>query len=345
MPFQITLVDDDIQFACDANQTVLNAALQHGVALSYGCKNGLCGSCKGNLVEGEITYPEGQPDGITEEEIANKEALFCMAAPLTDISIQVKVIQQEEAIEIKKLPAKVKEISHLSEDVIQLLLQLPAIEPLDYKAGQWIYFLLKDGRKRAFSIANRPNEANTLELQIRHAVGGVFTDFVFNDLKTGSLLQIEGPHGTFFYQQDNRPILLVAGGTGFAPVKGILEEILTQKPQQSIHLFWGLRTEKDLYHQELIENWVKSFGIKYTPVLSEPETQINWQGKTGFVHESVLESYPELDGYAVYMAGPPKMIESCQQSFQQAGLNSNYLYFDSFDYSTDAMEAIKKEED
>ena len=344
MSFLITLVDEDVKFHCKADQTILDAALQQGITISYGCKNGLCGSCTGNLIAGEVTYPDGQPDGINAEQIANKEALFCKARPLTDLSIKVKVIPQHQNIKVKKLPAKVKEITHLSKDVIQMILQLPAIEPFEFRAGQWIYFLLKDGRKRAFSIANGPNDKNELELQIRHAFGGVFTDFVFNNLKQGALLQIEGPHGTFFYQQENFPILLVAGGTGFAPIKGILEELLEQDPNQSIHLFWGLRTKNDLYLQDLIKNWVEEFGISYTPVLSEVEKDSDWQGKTGYVHQAVLEEYPQLSEYAVYMAGPPQMIQSCQDSFIQAGLDKDKLYFDSFDYSTDAIDAMKKQD-
>ncbi len=345
MPFLITLKNEDINFHCEENQTILEAALQQGITLSYGCKNGLCGSCKGDLISGEIIYPDGKPDGITEEEVANNEVIFCKATPTSDLSIQVKVIQQEKSIEVKTLPAKVKEITYLSDDVIQMILQLPSVEPFNFKAGQWIYFVLKDGRKRAFSIANRPNEKNELELQIRHAPGGVFTDYVFKELKPDALLQIEGPHGTFFYQQDETPVLLVAGGTGFAPIKGILEEILQQNSKQPIHLFWGLRSKKDLYLQNLINQWVEQNGITYTPVLSEPENDTDWQGKKGFVTQAVLEQYPELSEYAVYMAGPPQMIESCKESFIHAGLNKEKLYYDSFEYSTDAIDAMKTKED
>jgi len=342
MSFLITLVDEDVNFQCEANQTILDAALQQGVTLSYGCKNGLCGSCIGTFISGQIEYPNGQPDGINADEVSNHQALFCKATPLSDLSIKVKVIK-EEIQEIKNLPARVKEIKYLSEDVIQLVLQLPSVEPFDFKAGQWIYFVLKDGRKRAFSIANSPNDKNELELQIRHAPGGVFTDFVFNNLKPGALLKIEGPHGSFFNQQDESPVLLVAGGTGFAPIKGILEEIVKQETKQPIHLFWGLRSKKDLYLQQLINTWVKDYGISYTPVLSEPEKEDAWKGNTGFVHQAVLEQFPQLSNFAVYMAGPPQMIDACKQSFISAGLDKNKLYYDSFDYSTDAIDAMKKE--
>ena len=345
MSFLIKLVDENIQFPCDEGQSILDAALKQAVAISYGCRNGLCGSCKGSLISGQIEYPEGKPDAISEEELANRQVLFCKATPLSDLSIKVKLVQQQQVIEVKKLPAKVKEVVHLSDDVIQLILQLPAVEPFNFRAGQWINFVLKDGRKRAFSIANSPNEKNELELQIRHAFGGVFTDFVFNNMQQGAILQIEGPHGTFFYQPDETSILLVAGGTGFAPIKGILEEILEQKPTQPIHLFWGLRASKDLYLQDLISHWVEQHGIQYTPVLSEPDQGDNWSGSTGYVHQAVLQAYPQLADYSVYMAGPPQMIESCKESFVQAGLDDNRLYYDSFDYSTDALDAMKQKND
>jgi len=344
MSFLITLANEEIQFHCEQNQTILEAALEQNIAISYGCKNGFCGSCKGNLLQGEISYLEGQPDGITEEQVSNNEALFCKASPLSDLTIDVKVVELEKTIEVKNLPAKVKEIKHLCDDVIQMVLQLPSVEPFEFRAGQWIYFVLKDGKKRAFSIANGPNDKNELELQIRHALGGVFTDFVFNELKPGAVLQIEGPHGTFFDQQDEEPVLLVAGGTGFAPIKGILEAMLERDTDQSIHLFWGLREKKDLYLQGLIQKWVTENNISYTPVLSEPETGSDWEGKTGFVHQAVLEAYPKMAQFAVYMAGPPQMIQSCQDTFTQAGLNEDKLYFDSFDYSTDAADAMKNKQ-
>lgn len=344
MPFQISIANEDAQFHCETNQPILDAALQQGITLSYGCKNGMCGSCKGELIRGDINYPNGQPDGISDEEVGRNEVLFCKATPLSDLHIKVKIIHPEVEYEVKKLPAKVKEINYLSDDVIEMILQLPAIEPFNFKAGQWIYFVLKDGRKRAFSIANRPDDKNELQLQIRHAFGGIFTDFVFNNLKPGALLQIEGPHGTFFYQQDERPILLVAGGTGFAPIKGILEDILQHNPQQKIHLFWGVRSEKDLYLQDLVKQWVNDHSIRFTPVLSEPDTDSQWAGETGFVHQAVVQQYPRLAEYAIYMAGPPQMIESCKQSFVQAGLDETYLYYDSFDYSTDAIDAMKTSE-
>jgi CDP-4-dehydro-6-deoxyglucose reductase len=345
MSYLITLDGEDKRFSCEDDQIILDAALQQGITLAYGCKNGLCGSCKAKVISGSIDYPEGKPKGLSEEDEKNHQALLCKATACSDLTLKAQLPKVTGEVEVKTLPAKVKSITHLSDDVIQMILQLPAVEPFHFNAGQWIYFLLNNGKKRAFSIANRPNDNNELELQIRHAIGGVFTDFVFNELKPGALLQIEGPHGTFYFQQDDRPILLVAGGTGFAPIKGILEEILHQGVEQKIHLYWGSKSSKDLYLQDLAQSWAEQKGIQYTPVLSEPLESDNWHGKTGYVHEAVLQDYDDLSDYAVYMAGPPQMIESCKQSFSAAGLDESRLYYDSFDYSIDALDAMKGKED
>ncbi len=344
MSFVITLADEDRQFACRADQTILDAALEQGIALSYGCRDGNCGSCMGSLLSGHINYPQGQPGGIGDSEVANGQALFCKAVPLGNVVIKARVIRQSEEIEIKTLPVKVKTIDYLADDVVRLILQLPAVETFHYRAGQWVYFLLKDGRKRAFSIANAANQDNLLELQIRHAVGGVFTDFVFNQLHEGDLLRIEGPHGTFYFQQDEKPLLLVAGGTGFAPLKGIFEELSTQDLKYPVHLFWGSRAQKDLYQEDLVKEWSGHHGLSYTPVLSDADPEDNWQGQTGFVHQAVVEAYPDLSGYAVYMAGPPQMIEACKQTFIDAGLDPASLYYDSFDYSSDALNGMQQKD-
>ncbi len=341
MPFKVTLANEDREFTCAPGQSVLDAALQQNIMLSYGCRNGLCGSCKGELLAGSIEYPEGKPGGIDDGEIEQGHALFCKAVPQSDLTIKVHVIEDRPDIEVKTLPVKVTEISYLADDVVRLILQLPAVETFNFRAGQWVYFVLKDGRKRAFSIANAPNERNELELQIRHAVGGVFTDYVFNQLTTGALLRIEGPHGSFFHHRDERPILLVAGGTGFAPIKGIFEEMSAGGLTQTVHLFWGSRSKQDLYQEELVQQWVQQHAIRYTPVLSDAEPGDDWQGATGFVHQAVIEVYPEMRPYAVYMAGPPQMISSCRDAFLDAGLDEARLYFDSFDYSSDALDAMQ----
>ena len=340
MSYLVKLPAEAVTFNCESGQSVLDAALAQGIVMSYGCRNGQCGSCRGQLLGGSIEYPDGLPDGITQDESDSGDALFCKAVPTSDLEIAVQVVKPPQDIEVKTLPVKVASMDALTDDVMRLKLQLPVMETFNFKAGQWVYFVLSDGRKRAFSLANAPEDNNQLELQIRHAVGGVFTDFVFNKLKVGDLLRIEGPHGTFWHQQESRPTLLVAGGTGFAPIKGIFEDLIEQSWSQPVHLFWGARGVKDLYQHELARQWQQQNGLDYTPVLSDSDGSDAWTGETGFVHESVISHYPDLSEHAVYMAGPPQMIESCKAAFLEAGLAPERLYYDSFEYSTDARDAM-----
>ena len=343
MTHTIRLVDDHLEFTCNDDQTLLDAALEQGIALPYGCRNGLCGSCKAELIAGEVDYPEGRPGGLSDEDVKNRQALLCRAQPKTDLELRVQLVKDAPPVEIKTLPVRVKRIDPLSDDVVRLTLQLPSAESFEYRAGQWIYFLLKDGRKRAFSIANAPNDRHELELQIRHVEGGLFTDFVFNHLEEGAMLRIEGPHGSFFFHDDDRPLVMVAGGTGFAPLKGMIEELMESGGYgHPIHLFWGARHRKDLYQDELVRQWIGTGRLRldYTPVLSEVAPEDEWSGETGFVHDAVLRQYPDLSAQAVYMAGPPPMIESCREQFIAAGLDESRLHYDAFEYSDDARKAM-----
>ncbi len=345
MTHTVKLVNEDLEFTCEESQTVLDAALDQGIALPYGCRNGLCGSCKATLVSGEVDYPDGEPGGLSEEDRRNRQALLCRAHAKTDLELEVQLVKDAPPLEVKTLPVRVKKIDYLSDDVVRLMLQLPASEPFEYRAGKWIYFLLKDGRKRAFSIANAPNDRHELELQIRHVEGGLFTDFVFHHLEEGAMLRIEGPHGNFFFHDDDRPLVMVAGGTGFAPLKGILEELIEEGGYpHPIHLFWGARQRMDLYQDARVRQWMEQGALQldYTPVLSEPEPEDDWQGETGFVHEAVMRHYPDLSGRALYMAGPPVMIESCRDAFLAAGLDEGHLHYDSFEYSDDALKAMQQ---
>jgi len=221
-------------------------------------------------------------------------------------------------------------------------LQLPSTpEPFNFLAGQWVYFVMKDGKKRAFSIANTANDDKILEVHIRHANGGVFTDYVFNKLKVGDILKIEGPHGTFFYHDDFRDIIMVAGGTGFAPLKGIIESLNQQSKKPNITLYWGVRSKKDLYMEKTVQQWQEQGFIKYIPVLSEPLAEDHWQGQIGFVHEIIIKDFALLKDYAIYMAGPPQMIKASKQAFIIRKAKSKNIYFDSFEYSDDANKTIE----
>ena len=344
MTYHITIQPSGHQFSVEANDIILDAALQQGIAFPYGCRGGACGSCLGEIRAGNVSYPDGLPMALGEEDVAEGKALFCQAVAESDLSIHVPEIKRDTEIEIKTLPARVEGLRKLSHDVMEMTLKLPATERLQFLAGQYIDFLLKDGRKRSFSIANAPSNDDYLELHLRHVPGGYFTDQVFNEMQEKSLVRIEGPHGSFYLRDDSQqsPIILMAGGTGFAPLKAMIEQMLAEgMTTRPIHIYWGVRTEADLYHDALAKKWAFQYeNIHYTPVLSAANKQDNWQGRTGFVHQAVADDFADLSTFEVYMSGPPPMINAAKTLFSQQGLESNKMYSDAFDYSSDALKAI-----
>lgn len=345
MSFTVTIQPSGHCFQNEDDESVLDAALRQGFALPYGCRNGACGSCKGKLLSGEVAYGDPRPRALTEADEAGGYAIFCQAMPLTDLEIEVREIGAAKDIVVKTLPCRVAGMRRLSHDVIELKLKLPATERLQFLAGQYIDILLRDGRRRSFSLANPPHHDEFLELHIRHVPGGQFTEHVFGDMKEKALLRLEGPLGSFFLREDSeRPVILVAGGTGFAPIKGILEHAFEIGDTRPMHLYWGARARRDLYLDALPRQWAEAQPtFTYTPVLSEPLAEDAWSGRTGFVHEAVLTDYTELSGYDVYMAGPPPMVEAARETFiHRRGLPEEQLYYDSFEFGADTQQALQE---
>lgn len=342
MRFKVTIQPSGHSFENEADESVLDAALRQGFALPYGCRNGACGSCIGKLLEGEVDYGGVQPLALSERDQVEGMALYCQARPRSDLQIEVKEIGAAKDITIKTLPSRVIGLKKISHDVMQMRLKLPATERLQFLAGQYIDILLKDGRRRSFSLANPPHHDESLELHLRHVPGGFFTDHVFNEMKEKALLRIEGPLGSFFLREDSdKPIILVGGGTGFAPLKAMLEHIFDAGITRVVHLYWGVRAQEDLYMDELARLWAdKHATFAYTPVLSSPDTDASWSGRRGWVHEAVLADYSDLAGYEVYLSGPPPMIQAARAGFSAQGLSDEDVYFDSFDYSADAQQAL-----
>ncbi len=329
------------EFDIEPGETVLEAALRQGVGLPYGCRDGACGKCAGEVVNGDTHYA-GELRSLALDQQQQGKVLFCQACADSDLEIVVREILNNQDIEVKTLPCRVESIEQLTHDIMKLELKLPETERLQYLAGQYLEFLLEDGKRRAFSIANAPHDDALIELHIRHVPHGKFGDYVFDGLKTRELLRIQGPLGSYYLREESeRPIILMGGGTGFAPLKGMLEHAFYIHFDRPIHLFCGVRARRDLYMDEMVKGWLEQHpNLKYTPVLSEPWEEDNWQGKTGFVHEAIVEQYPDLSGYDVYMSGPPPMIKAGMDAFYQHGLPETQIYSDSFEYSDDALRAM-----
>jgi CDP-4-dehydro-6-deoxyglucose reductase len=338
MPHQITIKPSDHSFACADGETVLSAAMAADLMLPYGCRNGACGTCKGRVLEGEVDYGAYQGSTLTVGEKAAGLALFCCARPLSDLVIEVKEVRRAGDIRIRKLPCRVESITKPAPDVAIVKLKLPANERLQFLAGQYVDLLLKDGRRRSFSLAVPPHDDALLELHIRHVPGGFFSNQLFNEFKGREILRFEGPLGTFFLREESdKPILLVAGGTGFAPIKGLIEHALHHgiEKRRPITLYWGVRALVDLYLPDLPAKWQREHeGFTFIPVLSDPDPDDDWRGRTGFVHQAVLDDFDDLSGFQAYACGGPAMIDVARKTFVETrGLSPDDFFADSFTYA------------
>lgn len=338
MSYQVTIQPSGHQFSVHTDETILEAALREGVALPYGCRNGACGACKGTVLAGQLDHGAYSPSALKDEEKRRGRALFCRARPLSDLSIEVKEVGAAKDILVKTLPCRVERLERLAEDVMRLKIKLPANERLQFLAGQYIDFQLGDGRARSYSLANPPHDDALLELHIRHVPGGLFSDRVFSAMKERDILRLKGPLGSFFIREDSdKPMLFVAGGTGFAPVKAMLEHAFATHLDRQMVLYWGVRALKDLYMAELPQRWCAEHpNFSFVPVLSAPGGDDRWQGRTGLVHEAVLADFTDLSGYEVYACGAPVMVDAARTAFIAArGLPEAAFFADSFVYSND----------
>ena len=334
----VTIQPSGQQFQVEDGEAVLAAALRQGLVLPYGCKNGACGTCKGKIVSGTVDFGVYQPKALPDEDKARGKALFCQAKPLSDLVIEARTIGAAKGIEVKMLPCRVHKLERLADDVMVLHLKLPANEKLVFLAGQFIEFLLKDGSRRSFSMANAPHDAELLQLHVRHVAGGQFTDHVFGKMKERDILRFEGPLGTFFLREDSaRPLVFVASGTGFAPIKSIIEAAVNKGLTRPMTLYWGARRPKDLYMNALAESWAARGLLKYVPVVSEALPEDGWNGRSGFVHRVVMADFPDLSGHQVYACGVPVMVDAARRDFTAAcRLPEDEFYADSFTTQADA---------
>ena len=341
MSFSVTVQPSGQTFTAQRDEPILLAAIRQGIGLPYGCKDGACGSCKCRLLEGRVIHGVHQQKALSDDEEAHGFILTCQAAPQTDVVLEARTVPGAGDYPVRKLPSRVLSIDKVAADVAILKLQLPATDPLLYRAGQFVEFILRDGARRSYSMANAPHlqgDKPALELHVRHLPGGKFTDHVFSAMKEKDILRVEGPFGSFFLREESsKPIVLLASGTGFAPIKAILEHVIWKGSQRRIELYWGARRRADLYMHEWAEAAAKQLpNMHYTPVLSEPAEGDAWHGRTGFVHQAVMHDHPNLIEWQVYACGAPIMVESAERDFvARCGLPDDEFYADAFTSEAD----------
>ncbi len=344
MSYTVKVLPSGQHFSVAEGETLLAAAQRQSIALPFGCRNGDCGACKGRLVSGEIGYAGGLPEGLSRTEQQQGLALFCQALAFSDLVIEAREVSALQDIPIVTLPCRVARMERLAHDVMALYLKLPEAQPFAFRAGQYVDIILKDGKTRGFSIANAPHDNAFLELHVRNVEGGEFTNHVFEEMQVKALLRIRGPQGSFFLREEStRPVILMGGGTGFAPLKGIIEHAFHIDYKPPLHLYWGARSRCDLYQDALPQAWARQHTqFLYTPVLSEPFPEDDWMGRSGFVHSAVVQDYPDLSGHDVYMSGPPAMIAAARELFLRHGLPESQLFFDSFEFSPPPVTVEKR---
>ncbi|MEA3639364.1 MAG: CDP-6-deoxy-delta-3,4-glucoseen reductase [Lamprobacter sp.] len=325
------------QFEVAADQTILEAALAQRIGLPYGCRRGTCGSCTAQLQAGQVEYPSGNTEALAGQPA--DACLTCQAVPTSDLVLRVAELERLSDIEVRTLPCRLAEKTRLNHDVMRLRLKLPEGQRLAFVAGQYLELMLRDGTRRAYSIANPPQADELLELHLRRVPGGRFSDEVFERMEERCILRIRGPLGTFVLREDSeRPILMVAGGTGFAPLKAMLEHAFHRRIERPIELYWGVRSRRDLYQLELPARWAEAHpNFSWVPVLSEPDP--DWSGRTGWVHQAVLEDHPSLADFDCYLSGPPPMVEAGRAAFEAAGASIEHLFSDAFEYAADFCRA------
>ena len=336
--FSVVVQPSGRTFDVALGEAVLAAGIRQGIGLPYGCKDGACGSCKCKMISGSVIHGNHQLSALSVEEEANGFVLTCCAQAQSDLVLESRQVTELGALPIKKMPTRVISLTKKSADVMVLQLQLPANDSFAYRAGQYVEFILRDGARRSYSMASAPSLGPSMELHIRHMPGGKFTDHVFGAMKEKEILRVEGPYGSFFLREDStKPIILLASGTGFAPIKALLEHMQHLASKRPVTLYWGGRRPADLYMQDWVLEQQKAMPqLRYIPVVSDATEEDQWQGRSGFVHRAVMEDFPDLSGHQVYACGAPIVIESARKDFSAISqLPPDEFYADSFTSEAD----------
>ena len=344
MAFKITIAGSQTQFIAESRESILDAALRQGVHLPYGCRSGQCGACRARLVEGQVVPREGSgaDRAGAGETRPQQDILLCQTQADGDVTVAIRELPEAMKMPIQLLPARVESILPVSRSVTVLTLKTSAHSPLQFLPGQYVDFLLDGGKRRSFSLASS-EIGSRLEFHIRHLPGGLFSDKHMRNLRPRDIVRIEGPFGRFYLRDSGRPLLFVAGGTGFAPVKAVLEQLWRGgRLQRRVFLYRGVRHSSDLYMEEIIAGWRARYPtFRYVPVVSDPHDDPQWTGRTGLVHEAVLADVSDLVDFDVYACGPPVMVQALSEALFQRGLAPQRFYSDAFLPAPDAVASVR----
>lgn len=335
MYYNVLIEPSGHQFSVKVNETVLDAALRQGYQFPHECMSGTCGTCRGRLIEGHVEYDDDYLTGLTDEEREAGFALFCSARPASDLIIYIEGVVGPAQLPIKKLSYTVKAINLLTNNIYQIVLQPPNDAHLIYRAGQYLEILQRDTSPKPFSIANAPlGDDKLIELHIRDLPNNPYTQELLTELKVDASVTVQGPYGQCILKKEPPyPLILMAGGVGFAPIKALIEQALATNFNQPMYLYWGVRTTADLYLYDLAERWQKHKPeFHYIPVVSS--TDNHWQGRNGLVHEAVLADHPTLDNFHIYLSGPTEMVYAAAHAFIERGCKRHFIYSDALNQFT-----------
>ncbi|WP_028358240.1 CDP-6-deoxy-delta-3,4-glucoseen reductase [Brackiella oedipodis] len=348
MSYKVTVQPSGHEFQVQEQQTVLDAALEAGIVLPYSCKNGSCTSCQGKVLSGEYEAGNGTQMLLTEQDRAQGQTLFCETFAKSDLVIESREVQVLADIIVRKMPCRVVEMTQHGTDVMVLKLQMPANQPYKYYSGQFMDMLLKGNVRRSYSMANRACSDGVVELHIKHMPGGLFTDHVFGAtepaMKARQIMRMEGPLGSFFLRKESdKPMIFMATGTGFAPIKAMMEDLIAENIHRPVDFYWGVRQASDLYMHDLCLQWQQQLDFfNYHPVLSRAEDDKEWQGRRGYIQHAIDEDFTDLSNYQVYACGNPGMVMHAMELLRQKGLPEDSFYADAFTSEADNPDNLKK---
>jgi CDP-4-dehydro-6-deoxyglucose reductase len=340
MSYTVKLIPSGNTYTVEAGEKILHAGLDAGISLPYSCRMGTCNTCKAHIKEGEFEFGDALPHYLPQEERDRGMALLCQARACSDLVIEVEELPK--LVPPTEFTAMVKKIVSLADDVRSIELRLPLHQSLIFASGQYIDLLLPEGERRSYSLANAsasPMGVIDLVLHVRHMPGGLFTDKLFDgSVKVRDKFQVEGPLGTFFLREDDKPLVLLASGTGYAPIRSILLEMFRLNDGRKATLYWGGRSKKDIYAMEEVQAWVNEHpNLRFVPVLSDAQEGDEWTGRTGFVHLAVMKDIADLSGHQVYACGAPAMVAAARKDFiEQGALPAGEFFADAFVSKADA---------